>query len=106
MEAGPGRRVVSGVSLAAVLTATCVTLVVGSALKAPCVSGNWSDGRQDRILCYSDIVPLYGTEHLQGPRIPFFDACPPDGTCDEYPVLTMLFMRVAAWVARWLSPAY
>jgi uncharacterized membrane protein len=98
--------VVSGVSLAAVLTATCVTLVVGTAIKAPCASGNWGDGRQDRTLCYSDIVALYGTEHLQGARLPFFDPCPPDGTCDEYPVLTMFFMRVSAWMARWFSPSY
>jgi len=24
--------------------------------------------------------------------------CPAGGVCDEYPVLTMYFMRVAAWV--------
>ena len=48
-----------------------------------------------------DIVPLLGTEQLTGDRLPFLDSC--DGTaqgeCDEYPVLTMWTMRLAAWLS-------
>jgi uncharacterized membrane protein len=88
------------VSLAFVLLATTVTLTLGAALRAPCASGNWGDGRQYRHLCYTDIVPLYGSEQLQGGRLPYLDPCPPSqGQCDEYPVLTMYFMRAAAWIA-------
>jgi len=98
------RRAVAGVSLWAVLGATLVTLGLGYALKAPCASGIWSDGRQYKLLCYSDIVPLYGTEQLQGSRLPYLQHC--EGTCDEYPVLSMYLMRTAAWIAQPLGRGY
>jgi Glycosyltransferase family 87 len=62
-----------------------------------CATGAWT-GQQYTRLCYSDIVPLYGTEHLQGGRFPYLDPCPEvEGqNCDEYPVLTMLTMYLAA----------
>ena len=92
-------RAVRPVSLLLVLGCTCATLILGSALKGPCASGAWSDGRQYRLLCYSDIVPLLNTEQLDGNRLPFIQPClETGGQCDEYPVLTMYFMRVAAWV--------
>ena len=81
-------------------------MLVGTAMKAPCASGNWGDLRQYHDLCYSDIVPLLGTEQLErsgphGARLPFFQTCAPvqGQECDEYPVLTMYFMRVAAWIS-------
>jgi uncharacterized membrane protein len=77
-----------------------VTLAVGIAQKAPCAAGDWDDGRQYRSYCYSDIVALYGTEQLTGGRLPYLDACAPGGgQCDEYPVLSMYAMRVAAWMS-------
>ena len=86
-------------SLALVLVLLAGTLGVGMAIKQPCVTGPW-DGRQYTHLCYTDLIPLYGTEHLQGNRLPYLDACPAsDGQCDEYPVLTMYAMRGAAWLA-------
>jgi uncharacterized membrane protein len=71
-------------------------------VKQPCGTGDWSDGRQYRRLCYTDIVPLYGTERLTGGRLPYLDPCPPGDQfqCDEYPVATMYFMRVSAWLTR------
>jgi uncharacterized membrane protein len=87
------------VSLVLVLGIVCATLILGAALKAPCATADWSDGRQYRRLCYSDIVPLLQTEQLTGGRLPFIQAClETGGQCDEYPVLTMYFMRVAAWI--------
>src|SRR5947209_3935746 len=95
------RRAGAGVTLVTVLAATLVTLSLGYALKSPCASGDWSDGRQYKVLCYSDIVPLFATEQLQGGRMPFLDECASTtGRCDEYPVLTMYLMRVSAWVAE------
>ncbi len=92
-------RVGRPVSLVLILACTCGTMILGSALKGPCASGSWSDGRQYRLLCYSDIVPLLSTEQLAGNRLPFIQPClETGGQCDEYPVLTMYFMRVAAWV--------
>jgi len=81
-----------------------VTLGLGYALKLPCASGMWGDGRQYTVLCYSDIVPLYGTEQLQGSRLPYLQHC--EGTCDEYPVLTMYLMRTAAWISEPLNRGY
>lgn len=89
-----------GIGLGAVLACLAATLALGFAVKAPCASGDWADGRQYRRLCYSDIVPLLGTEQLGGARLPYLDACiESDGQCDEYPVLSMYTMRAAAWVS-------
>jgi len=84
-----------------VLVCVSATMAVGTAIKAPCAAGNWGDGRQYRWLCYSDIVPLLNTEQLVGDRLPFVNECATvaDQNCDEYPVLTMYFMRGAAWIS-------
>jgi uncharacterized membrane protein len=88
------------VGLGVVLAAVVGTMGLGIALKAPCAAGNWGDGRQYKQLCYSDIVPLLGTEQLTGNRLPYLDPCRESANnCDEYPVLTMYVIRVAAWVA-------
>jgi uncharacterized membrane protein len=97
---GPLRR---PTGLALVLTCLGATLALGAAVKGPCASGNWNDLRQYRHLCYSDIVPLLGTEQLTTGRLPFLDPCAPsDGHCDEYPVVSMYAMRLAAWASNTL----
>lgn len=86
-------------SLLVVLACLGGTMILGVALKAHCAGGDWSDGRQYRSFCYSDIVPLLTAEQLTQGRLPFFQPCLETGVqCDEYPVLTMYFMRVAGWV--------
>ena len=94
-------RPVRPVSLALVLACLAGTLALGAVLKAPCASGDWSDGRQYERLCYSDVVPLLGTEQLTGGRLPYLDACDrrTEYQCDEYPVISMWTMRAAAWVS-------
>ncbi|HEY7401039.1 MAG TPA: glycosyltransferase 87 family protein, partial [Actinomycetota bacterium] len=91
-------RAIVPIGLGAILLCLLGTLLVGSIQKQPCAEGDWSDGRQYRWWCYTDVVPLFGTEQLAGGRLPFLDACAPaEGrNCDEYPVLTMYFMRAAA----------
>jgi uncharacterized membrane protein len=92
------------IGLGAVLILLAITLVGGLWLKTrpdvpdwACPRGLWSRDIQYTRLCYSDIVPLYSTEQLQGGRVPFLEACQPgNGECDEYPVLTMLTMYLAA----------
>jgi uncharacterized membrane protein len=89
------------IGLGLVMACLATTLALGVALKAPCAGGDWGDGRQYRSYCYSDIVPLYGTEQLTGARLPYLDACTSsNGECDEYPVLSMYAMRVAAWMSN------
>lgn len=93
------------VGLGLVLACVVGTMALGTAAKSPCAAGSWGDLRQYRWLCYSDVVPLLGTEQLTGPRLPFLDDCQsaPGQNCDEYPVLTMYFMRASAWIS---GPSY
>lgn len=90
-----------------VLSALAAALLIGFLEKAEpgirdgsCLGG-LVHGRQADALCYSDIVPLYGTEGLQSGRLPYLQACSPplEGQCDEYPPLTMYTMWLAALVA-------
>jgi uncharacterized membrane protein len=91
------------IGLGLVLTCLAATLVLGLTVKSPCASGDWGDGRQYKHYCYSDIVPLLGSEQLASGRLPYLNACAPAaGECDEYPVLTMYAMRLAAWVSNGL----
>ena len=93
----PTKQIGLGLAMACLGT----TLALGVALKAPCTEGDWRDGRQYHRYCYSDIVPLLGTEQLAGNRLPFLDPCvAADGACDEYPVLSMYAMRLAAWMSN------
>ncbi|MEX2420200.1 MAG: glycosyltransferase 87 family protein, partial [Actinomycetota bacterium] len=88
------------IGLGMVFLVVAGTLMVGHAIKAPCVSGDPGDGRQYTRLCYSDIVPLLRSEQLTGGRLPYLDACDEEGgNCDEYPVLTMWTMRLTAWAS-------
>jgi uncharacterized membrane protein len=93
-------RGTASVGLGLILVSLAGTLLVGAVQKAPCTTADWSDGRQYRLACYTDIVPLFGTEQLAGGRLPFLDACAPaDTNCDEYPVVTMYVMRLAGWIS-------
>ena len=78
------RRTGRPVTLALVLACLGGTLLIGAAHKTPCAAGNWVDGRQYHLACYTDIVPLYGTEQISGGRLPYLDACAPsEHNCDE-----------------------
>jgi len=104
VETPRGKRTAGAVALVVVLAATAGTVVLGALLKQPCTGADWSDRRQYRRLCYTDVLPLFGTEQLSGGRLPYVDRCAPSSAdCDEYPVLTMYFMRVAAWMSRGYS---
>ena len=89
------------VGLGLVFLVLAGTLLVGQAAKAPCVWGRWDDGRAFTFGCYTDLISLLGSEQLSGGRLPYLDPCivAPESTCDEYPVLTMWTMRLAAWAS-------
>jgi len=76
------------VTLPVVLGITAATLGLGFIQKSPCL-GSWADGRQYRLLCYSDIVPLFHTEGLDQGLVPYLEAR------NEYPVLTGFAMAAA-----------
>jgi glycosyl transferase family 87 len=96
------------IGLGTVLALLVGTLAIGFAIKAPCASGDWTDGRQYARLCYSDNVHQLESEQLTSNRLPFLDACRPHQSieCDEYPVLTMWAMRAAAWISGPSIPGY
>ncbi len=88
-----GRRATTTIVLLA-LAATLVPVLVA---RVACIargggqpsSPNW---------CYTELAHLRVTEQLAGGRLPYLDPCRPTPgiECDEYPVLTMYAMRVAA----------
>ncbi|MGZ5291557.1 MAG: glycosyltransferase family 87 protein [Actinomycetota bacterium] len=89
------------IGLGTVFVCLAATLTLSLAQKSPCMEGDWADGRQYTRLCYTDVVPLLGAQQLAGGRLPYLDACDAaaPGECDEYPVLSMWTMRVAAWAS-------
>ncbi|MCU4747866.1 glycosyltransferase family 87 protein [Streptomyces sp. G-5] len=80
---------------------------LGMVQKLPCYTDSWVGGptAQYTQACYSDIPHLYYGRGFADGLIPYFDRIPdtlsPDKDFLEYPVLTGLFMEVAAW----LTPA-
>ncbi|MBP0453903.1 DUF2029 domain-containing protein [Kitasatospora sp. RG8] len=103
----PGRRALLGVSwwiparfLALVVI---VVSVLGMAQKLPCYDGAWFQPGSPQYIhaCYSDIPHLFGGRGFAAGLHPYVDRIP--GTSGdlqflEYPVLTGLFMQVAAWL--------
>ena len=69
-----------------VLTLVCFTLVAHWVQKSPCQDGAWSDLKQYRQMCYTDVLALYYAEGLSDGRVPYRDHAV------EYPVLTGILM--------------
>ncbi|GAA2262168.1 glycosyltransferase 87 family protein [Kitasatospora cystarginea] len=103
----PGRRALLGVSwwsAARVLAlVTILVSVLGIAQKVPCYNDGWFHGAtaQYTHACYSDIPHLFTGRGFSTGLHPYVDRLPaptPDMQYLEYPVLTGLFMQVAAWL--------
>ncbi|GAB2770795.1 glycosyltransferase family 87 protein [Streptomyces daliensis] len=77
---------------------------LGMVQKLPCYSGSWFSGQTSQYVhaCYSDIPHLFVGRGFADGLIPYFDHIPESvsGGMDylEYPVLTGLFMQIAAWL--------
>lgn len=77
---------------------------LGMVQKAPCVTSGWfhSAAAQYTHACYSDIPHLYRARGFAAGVVPYFDRIPEhlSGGLEylEYPVLTGMFMEVAAWL--------
>lgn len=101
-----------------IMTLTVVTLVLAWVAKSPCLQTyrdqnhvlqlDWSNAKQYRDACYTDVVPLYTAERLDQPgafpyKVSWIDG---QGTPSaqvrymEYPVLTGLLMWVSAKTAQ------
>ncbi|UGY92542.1 glycosyltransferase family 87 protein [Streptomyces gobiensis] len=76
---------------------------LGMVQKLPCYNGGWFFGQGSQYVraCYSDIPHLYTGRGFADGLIPYFDQISQQsGGMEylEYPVLTGLFMQVAAWL--------
>src|SRR5262249_9163485 len=69
-----------------VLALVCLTLAAHWVQKSPCQDGAWSDLKQYREMCYTDVLALYYNEGLSDGQIPYAQHNV------EYPVLTGAFM--------------
>ncbi|MGI9195889.1 MAG: glycosyltransferase family 87 protein, partial [Candidatus Nanopelagicales bacterium] len=73
--------------------------IVGALIDWPCMSNGWASPDRYEHLCYSDIPPLYGGRGFADGFFPYLQT-PPNGEVLEYPVLTGIFMQVAAWLTK------
>ncbi|WP_093800063.1 glycosyltransferase family 87 protein [Streptomyces sp. Wb2n-11] len=73
---------------------------LGMVQKIPCYEWAWFRGTSSQYThaCYSDIPHLYLGRGFADGLVPYFDRLPGDMQFLEYPVLTGLFMQVAAWL--------
>ncbi|MGA8112377.1 MAG: glycosyltransferase 87 family protein [Actinocatenispora sp.] len=69
-----------------VLALACLVFALHWVQKAPCRDGAWTDLKQYKDLCYTDVLALYYAEGLGNGEIPYADHDV------EYPVLTGAFM--------------
>ncbi|MCX4828137.1 glycosyltransferase 87 family protein [Streptomyces sp. NBC_01016] len=73
---------------------------LGMVQKFPCYDGSWFYGASSQYThaCYSDIPHLYQGRGFADGLVPYFDKLSGDMDYLEYPVLTGVFMEVAAWL--------
>ncbi|GAA4910830.1 glycosyltransferase family 87 protein [Streptomyces coeruleoprunus] len=73
---------------------------LGMVQKLPCYNWAWFRGAASQYThaCYSDIPHLFVGRGFADGLIPYFDRFAGDMQYLEYPVLTGLFMQVAAWL--------
>ncbi|MCX4994746.1 glycosyltransferase family 87 protein [Streptomyces longwoodensis] len=102
---GPiGRRALLGTSwwtpVRVVALVAIGMFALGMVQKLPCYDSGWFFGASSQYThaCYSDIPHLYQGRGFADGLLPYFDKLPGDMQYLEYPVLTGLFMEVAAWL--------
>ncbi|MFR9797515.1 glycosyltransferase family 87 protein [Streptomyces sp. MS06] len=102
---GPlGRRALTGTSwwtpVRIIALVAIGMFALGLVQKAPCYDGGWFFGASSQYThaCYSDIPHLYQGRGFADGLVPYFDRLPGDMDYLEYPVLTGVFMEVAAWL--------
>lgn len=71
--------------------------MLGALIDVPCMANSWASPDVYEHLCYSDIPPLYGARGFADGFLPYLEL-QPGGQYLEYPVLTGVFMQIAAWI--------
>ena len=82
-----------------VLALVCATLALSWVQKSPCSDGQWTDLKQYKYFCYTDVLALYYAEHLSDGAVPYKDHPV------EYPVVTGIFMGVLGLPIHALGPS-
>ncbi|MFJ6571395.1 glycosyltransferase family 87 protein [Streptomyces sp. NPDC091292] len=102
---GPlGRRALLGTSWWTPVRVIALVMIgmfaLGMVQKFPCYDGAWFFGASSQYThaCYSDIPHLYQGRGFADGLVPYFDRLSGDMDYLEYPVLTGVFMEVAAWL--------
>src|SRR6266540_4901765 len=83
---GPARAGRFWTPASVVLALLCLTFALHWVQKSPCQDGAWSDYKQYKQFCYTDVLALYYAEELDQGKVPYRDHAV------EYPVLTGAFM--------------
>ncbi|MGW0465616.1 glycosyltransferase family 87 protein [Streptomyces sp. NPDC003027] len=102
---GPvGRRALLGTSALTPVRVIALVAIgmfaLGMVQKIPCYDWAWFRGSTSQYThaCYSDIPHLFVGRGFAEGLVPYFDRLSGDIEFLEYPVLTGLFMEVAAWL--------
>jgi Glycosyltransferase family 87 len=82
------------VSFAVVAVATLTTLALGYLQKAPCLREKGDDGRDFRLMCFTDVEARYGFPGVAAKELPYLE------TRIEYPVLTGFTVYLASLPSR------
>lgn len=82
---------------------TAIGFIVGYLQKLPCIESGWGDGRYLQM-CYSDIPPLFSARGFADGIFPYISTPLPGQQGLEYPVLTGMFMELAALLTPRSSP--
>lgn len=89
-------------ALLIILTSATVSYAIGVLRTLPCMRSRWAQPDTHEFLCYSDIPVLYYSRGLAEGLTPYLE-WPVDGQPLEYPVLTGMFMLVAARITALLT---
>lgn len=81
---------------------SAITYAFGYVLDLSCRSSGWVSPENYEHLCYSDIPPLFSLRGFADGFVPYLQTVPGQ-TPLEYPVLTGVFMQMAAMVTRALT---
>lgn len=90
-------------TISALIVLATVGYMVGYLLDISCLTTNWISPERYEHLCYSDIPALYGIRGFADGLIPYVQT-PVGGTPLEYPVLTGMFMWIAALITSAIAP--
>ena len=85
--------------LRVLIAMTGLAYFIGYALDKSCRETGWASPERYEHLCYSDIPPLYSLRGFADGLIPYLQT-QPGQTPLEYPVITGIFMQVAAVLTR------